>query len=452
MINVFDKNEMKHIDKSQFEFIQMDEKIFDKKFDTKAIGYFGDALRRFYRNKSSVMGFFILLLIILFAIIGPSLVPHSGEKTRIHFKEMPPKAPLLSFMGLFDGTRKYSGQPTKIIKKTGEVDPSDPDIDKYFYEEFITWKSEPYIKMMDNKEYEVVDFKYDMYAVALAPYVKKNVSKEEYDLLVQKRAVIGDPIDVIVADPTTDEYNMYDIFVDPVREYNIKNPKNFYFLFGTDNTGRDLWSRVWKGTRVSLLIGLFVAIVTISVGVVYGSISGYYGGSVDLIMQRISEVLGGIPWIVIMTLVVLYLGSNLFTMALALVLTSWIGTANMVRSQFYRYKGREYVLASRTLGAKDRRLIFKHILPNALGPIVTSSVLIIPSAIFTEASVSYLGLGLSKGVSIGKLLSEGQAIGIIHFPHLTLFPALIISLLMISFNLFGNGLRDALNPSLRGVE
>jgi len=212
-----------------------------------------------------------------------------------------------------------------------------------------------------------------------------------------------------------------------------------------------MWTLVWKGSRTSLIIGLFVAVVTITIGIIWGSVSGYYGGTIDLVMERFTEVLGGIPWLVIMTLMKLYFGSSVLTVAIALVLTSWIGTASTVRSQFYRYKGREYVLASRTLGARDRRLIFKHILPNALGPIVTSSVLIIPSAIFFESTVSYLGIGVTSDTSIGNLLSSGQSL-VTTYPHLTIAPALIISILMITFNLFGNGLRDALNPTLRGVE
>ena len=180
------------------------------------------------------------------------------------------------------------------------------------------------------------------------------------------------------------------------------------------------------------------------------------GGMVDLVMERFTEILTGIPWIVIMTITKMLLFghiNNIFIVAISLVLTSWTGTASMVRSQMYRYKNREYVLSSRTLGAKDMRLIFKHILPNALGTIVTSCVLVIPSAIFFESSVAYLGLGVDAStVSIGNLLNLGRDLGIVQYPYLTLFPALLISVLMISFNMFGNGLRDALNPSLRGSE
>ncbi|MDD4076581.1 MAG: ABC transporter permease [Bacilli bacterium] len=442
-------NEYKHIDINKFEFVQMDTKIFDKKFETKAIGYFGDAARRFARNKSSVLGFIILIIIIIMSIIGPHIGGRGVYAQEKRFSQLPAKIPLLSKIGIAAGTRKYNKQSTQYIKSISEVQPDDPDYKNYFFEECIVWRSKPYIDIQDNKEVEVIDFKYDEYKSRTLPYISGWLSRKEYEDLLAKGAVIGDPIDI---NDETPGFEQYKVQVNPLKEFGFKSDKSFYFLFGTDQLGRDMWSRVWKGTRVSLLIGLFVAIVTVTVGVIYGAVSGYYGGAIDMALQRFSEILSGIPWIAIMTLVVLYLGSTLFTIALALVLTSWIGTSNMVRSQFYRYKGREYVLAARTLGAKDSRLIFKHILPNALGPIVTSSVLIIPSAIFSEAMISYLGLGISGGVSIGKLLSDGQAIGITTYPYLTIFPALIISLLMISFNLFGNGLRDALNPSLRGVE
>ena len=140
-----------------------------------------------------------------------------------------------------------------------------------------------------------------------------------------------------------------------------------------------------------------------------------------------------------------------FVFILALTLTGWIGTESITRSQFYRYRGREYVLASKTLGAKAPRLIFRHILPNAIGTIVTSSVLIIPSVIFNEATISYLGLGFQGMSSLGVILSRYQDT-LRQFPYQLAVPAIIIALLMICFNLFGNGLRDAFNPSLKGTD
>lgn len=224
-----------------------------------------------------------------------------------------------------------------------------------------------------------------------------------------------------------------------------------YFIFGTDNNGYDLFKKLWSGLRTSLILGFVVAFINIVIGLIWGSISGYYGGTIDLIMERFTEILGGVPWIVIMTLCILHLGQTFGVFVLALILTGWIGTSARTRSQFYRYKGREFVLASRTLGAKDSRLIFKHILPNSVGPIITSGVLMIPSVIFTEATISYLGLGFQNLDSIGITLANNQSF-IMTNPYLILFPAVIVALLMICFNLFGNGLRDAFNPSLKGTE
>lgn len=222
-------------------------------------------------------------------------------------------------------------------------------------------------------------------------------------------------------------------------------------LLGTEFQGKDILKYVFSGLRTSLILGILVALVNITIGVIWGSISGYFGGTVDIVMERITDILAGIPWIILMTVLTLKLGQNFFVFALSLCLTGWIGTEATTRSQFYRYRGREYVLAAKTLGAKAPRLIFRHILPNAVGTIITSSVLMIPSTIFSEATISYLGLGLQNLDSLGVILSDSQKT-LSEYPYQLVIPAIIISLLMICFNLFGNGLRDAFNPSLKGSE
>lgn len=227
-----------------------------------------------------------------------------------------------------------------------------------------------------------------------------------------------------------------------------KMPK---FIFGTDDNGFDLFTKCFAGLRTSLILGVFTALFCFVFGLCWGAISGYFGGNVDLFMERFCDILGGVPWIVVMTLCILHLGNNIFTFFLALCMTGWMGTAARTRTQFYRFKGREYVLASRTLGSSDIRLIFKHILPNSLGTIITSSVFMITSVIFSEASLAYLNLGLQGEHSFGIILSDNQKF-ITKSPYLIVIPAIIISLMMISFNLFGNGLRDAVNPSLKGSE
>ena len=223
------------------------------------------------------------------------------------------------------------------------------------------------------------------------------------------------------------------------------------FLFGTDESGHDLFKYVFEGLRNSLILGVITFIVCFLFGLLWGAISGYFGGAVDMVMERITDILAGIPWIVLMTIIILKFDSTFGTFALALCLTGWIGTASTTRTQFYRFRGREYVLASRTLGASDARLIAKHILPNAMGTIITGAVLMIPSVIFSEATISYLGLGFRNLSSLGVILSDNQK-NLLSYPFQLIFPSVVIALIMISFNLFGNGLRDAINPSLKGED
>lgn len=232
--------------------------------------------------------------------------------------------------------------------------------------------------------------------------------------------------------------------------YTLRGAGDHYFIFGTDNIGRDLFVRLWRGTRISLLIGFCSVLINCFIGVTYGSISGYYGGKIDMIMQRFTEIIGGVPFLVMSILFIMVLGAGVTSFILVLILTGWIGMSRMIRAQFYRYKDYEYVLASRTMGAKDRSLIFRHILPNAIGPIITQATFAVPGAIFAESFLSFLGLGIqAPEPSIGVLLAEGQLV-LTSSPHLTLFPALVVSLLMLAFNMFGNGLRDAFDPRMRG--
>ncbi len=234
--------------------------------------------------------------------------------------------------------------------------------------------------------------------------------------------------------------------------YALNGAKDQYFWFGTDALGRDQWTRLWRGSRISLFIAFMAVIINVFIGVIYGSISGYYGGWVDMLMQRFIEIIGSIPTIVVVILAMMFLGGGIMSFIIAFIFTGWIGMSRMIRAQFYKYKGQEYVLASRTMGARDRLLIFRHILPNAIGPIITQATLAIPSAIFLESTLSYLGLGIAAPEpSIGNLLAEGQKV-LLNTPHLIVFPAIVISILMLSFNMFGNGLRDAFDPTLRGQD
>ena len=229
------------------------------------------------------------------------------------------------------------------------------------------------------------------------------------------------------------------------------------YIMGTDSQGYDLALRIAGGIKLSLLVAVFVCVINFVLGSVYGAIEGYYGGTIDIVMERISDILWNVPFIVVATLFQIHLSAKLGAipcLLFAYVVTGWISTASRVRTQFYRFKTQEYVMAARTLGARDRRIIWKHIFPNSLGTIITSSALAIPSTMLSESMLSFLGivkLGTAESTSLGTLLADASGIWT-NYPHLMIYPAVVISLLMICFNLFGNGLRDAFNPALRGVE
>ena len=251
------------------------------------------------------------------------------------------------------------------------------------------------------------------------------------------------------------EYYEYYIYQhNEVLKDGIKEP---LFLFGTTETGKDIFACLAYGARFSFMFATIVAMANFIFGVIWGSISGYSGGKIDLFMERFAEILGSVPTMIVITLLKYHMGtsSQALVLFIAFFATGWIGMAGTTRMQFYRFKNQEYVLAARTLGARDSRIMFKHILPNGLGTIVTRIALVIPAMIYSETSLSYLGIiNLEAGntTSVGTLIAAGQKSIMADAGFVALFPCLFLVMLMLSFNLFGNGLRDAFNPSLRGTE
>lgn len=248
-------------------------------------------------------------------------------------------------------------------------------------------------------------------------------------------------------------YEYYTYYHSRVLQDGIGNPD---FLFGTTGSGKDIFTCLSSGARFSFIFAIVVAVSNLLVGAIYGSVTGYYGGRLDLIMERVTDILGAIPSMVVITLLKLHMGgsSQALVLFITFFLTGWIGMGGRTRMQFYRFKNQEYVLSARTLGASDKRLMFKHIFPNAIGTLVTSCALVIPSMIYSETSLSYLGIvNLETGnvTSVGTLIASGQQ-SLATAPFVAMFPSVFLALLMLSFNLFGNGLRDAFNPSLRGSE
>ncbi|MCI2047700.1 MAG: ABC transporter permease [Faecalibacterium sp.] len=234
-----------------------------------------------------------------------------------------------------------------------------------------------------------------------------------------------------------------------INGYVSKDLGDTYYWFGSDNFGRDIWTRTWSGARVSLIIAVAAAVIDMIIGMSYGLISGYFGGIVDSVMQRFLEIANGIPRLVIVTLLLLVLQPGMVTIIFALMLTEWIGMSRIARAEMLKLKEQEFVLASRTLGAGSFFIIFREVLPNIIGPIITQVMFSIPTAIFTEAFLSFVGLGIPvPQCSLGSLISEGFNSFTTH-PYQIIPPIVVMALLMLSFNLVADGLREALDPKLK---
>ena len=246
-----------------------------------------------------------------------------------------------------------------------------------------------------------------------------------------------------------EKMGIFDGEIDGVNIYEEQGLEDVYYWFGTDNLGRDIWTRVWVGTQVSLYIALLAVIIDMFIGMGYGLISGYLGGRIDVFMQRFIEILSGIPNLVIVTLFVMVLNPGILSISLALVITGWIGMSRVVRSQVLKLKELDFILASKTLGAKTSLIIIKDLFPNIFGQIIIMSMFSIPRAIFYESFLAFIGLGLQPPMaSLGVLINDGYK-SILVYPHIIISPVIVLAILMLSFNLLADGLRDALDPKMK---
>ena len=230
--------------------------------------------------------------------------------------------------------------------------------------------------------------------------------------------------------------------------YTDKPPSSQHW-FGTDTLGRDLWARTWMGARVSLMIGFVAAVLNAIIGVIIGVIAGYFGGKVDMFIMRFIDVMYGIPYLIIVILVTLVLGTGIMPLIIALIVDGWLGMARLVRGQILQLKEQEFVLAAKVLGANHWRIMFRHLIPNTMGVIIVNLTMSVPGAIFTEAFLSFIGLGVQPpNASWGQLAAYGAS-SFRSYPWELFIPAFFISTTMLSLNLLGDGLRDALDPKLR---
>ena len=497
----------------KFVFVQENEKLHDTELQTKARGYLADAMIRFRKNKSSVIAAYILLFLVLFAIFAPIISRYDANDKDAMYVNYPPFLPAAAEhnLGFLNGARRMDSQNEKamtmwrgIAEETGynpvirtvathELQEKkrgnwitrytyDIEVDM-FYALGIMYRNFNYA------EYQrIQDWQNETGIQVIFPYVEPvdigGISGNPniwYKVNSTGEAILDDNGNFIPAYSTYTElagapYNSIRIEGDDgswvyshaksgsvqcrVLYYNYYQYINGHeptYLMGTNVMGMDLFCAIGLGARFSLVFALLVSAINLTIGAFYGAVQGYYGGWVDMVLDRIVDVLSGVPFVVVTTLFQLHLAQKVGVVPsflFAFVLTGWIGMSSLTRKQFYRFKSQEFVMAARTLGAKDSRLMFKHIFPNAIGTIITSCALVIPGVIGSETSMTYLGIvNLSSfaGTTIGTLLSQGNAAATTA-PHAMLFPSIFLGLLMICFNLFGNGLRDAFNPTTRGVD
>jgi oligopeptide transport system permease protein len=409
------KNEIKELSQDLFLPVEVDPSL-QNKIQRPSITFWKDAFRRLIRNKGAVIGFIILLIVIVMSMVGPYMNPYEFDKQINPIKQhnkLPPRIPGLEHLGIFDGTvtkdvtanrlnDEYKENEYVILNEYEKIDVLRiPELSLSRYEEGSYEIINEEIDL-DNPDYKTytIEFKQTMYRIKEFTYIQKGVEEN-------------------------------------------------YFWFGTDDLARDIWTRVWMGTRISLLIGLLAAIIDMLIGVTYGSIAGYYGGKTDMLMMRILEIINGIPGLVIIILLILVMRPGILPIALAIAITGWMGMARVVRSQFLRLKSQEFVLAAKTLGTPSVTLIKKHMFPNVIGQVIIMITFSIPGAIFYEAFLAFIGLGIpAPNASLGVLINEGVQF-LRSYPSMLFIPTAVLCLLMLSINIFANGLRDALDPKMR---
>lgn len=508
------------VSKEMFEFVDKKDLMSEKSLETKPRSYWADAFSRFCKNKGSIVGACVILVLILYAILGSIFTPYSVSHRDIYFRYALPRNELFANTNFWDGCEEkeheqaifeyyyYMGVETgHYAVKNGEY----TKIGGMYVYRLDSYQKTGcvYMKMSESEYQQVQQYQNESGKQVIYPALAKskdqmissylgasiaadNVANYYYkfdkntmlakldasgnvipDYKIQKDGVsndnynslriAGDGKNGVVYEYARKKDAGYEVRVNYYEYYvfqhtyvlkdGIKKPS---FLFGANEEGQDIFTCLASGALFSFAFAISVALVNLIVGAIYGSIEGYYGGKADLIMERFSDILSAIPTMIVVTLLKLHMGASgaPLILFLSFFLTGWIGMASTTRMQFYRYKNQEYVLAARTLGARDARIIVKHIFPNALGTLVTSCALVIPSMIYSEVNLSYLGIiSLTSGnlTSVGTLLASGQS-ALMTAPHVALMPSLFLALLLLSFNLFGNGLRDAFNPSLRGSE
>ena len=367
-----------------------------EKIWTKNRTFAGDVWFRFRHKPTSIAGFVIILLLILFAAFGPLFTKYSYSVQDLEVVNIPPRMKVYETP---DNTGYlYITQAMKVLQVNRDITLG------------IQLK-----KVREESERMMTIF--DCNGTEVALYYG------------QKPYVIANP-----------ENNTI---------YRSKNIWNKSYLLGTDNLGRDILTRLMYGTRVSLMVAFVAVAVNLVIGVLYGGISGYLGGNVDAVMMRIVDIISTIPLTLYVILIMVILGSGLQSIVIALGTVYWVDMARVVRGQVLGLKEQEFVQAAKTIGSSTKTILLSHLIPNAMGSILVTVTMLIPSAIFMEAFLGYLGIGLQPPLaSLGTMCNDATE-NLRSCPHQLFIPALVICLIMFAFNFVGDGLRDALDPKLK---
>ncbi len=392
---------------SKDKFVFIEQTGEDNEAIRPSLTYWQDAWRRLKKNKLSVMGMIAVVLILLFGFVGPRFTDFSYSDQVNKYKNLPPMLELYQIE------------------------------DKYFY------VSKDYNMFLVEENGKLID------RLNLNP-LKKDPIKKIYTYDLGEEEVILDFSYNLL--PTKQGYD-YDFTIEyngQVVEQPVATKWNKTYIFGTDSLGRDLLTRVMYGAQISLLVAFIATIANLFIGVVYGSISGYEGGRVDNIMMRIVDIINSVPLVLyVILLMVWFRGGGLWNIIIALASVYWVSMARLVRGQMLSLKEQEFVLAARVMGVSKSKIIFRHLIPNAMGPIIVSIAMMIPSAVFTESFLSFIGLGVSAPMASWGTLANNALSGLTTYPYQLFFPALSIAFTMLAFNFIGDGLRDALDPRLR---
>ena len=362
----------------------------------KSLSYWEDVWRRFRRNKQALFGLCFLVILIFTAILGPLFTTLSDSDQNRDYIHIPP---VMNLYSPAKGLYVYLSPAMQLyeVSRDGKMLGPVPHVDDDLFS-----KKRGYAF---HEEKIVVDYRKKPVALTLESGERLSIAK--------------------------------------------RNVWNRTFWFGTDAVGRDLFVRIVYGARISMIIGFVASLMNLTIGVLYGGISGYLGGRIDNLMMRVVDIMKSVPRLLYVILLMVVFGSGLLTVVIVIGLVDWLGMARIVRGQVLSIKHQEYVLAARALGANPRRILLRHLIPNTMGPIIVQTTMNIPAAIFTEAFLSFVGLGVSAPQASWGTLANNALSGFMSYPYEMFFPAAAICFTVLAFNFLGDGLRDAIDPRLR---